>query len=56
MSRKVLAVNENNFSESIMKLNQFADVLVFKKVKIMYHKTTLMGKKGEKKFEILENF
>ena len=45
MSGKILAVDENKFSESIMKLNQFADVLVFRKAENMHNKTTLMGKK-----------
>ena len=27
-----------------MKLNQFADVLIFKKVQNMYHKTTQLGR------------
>ena len=31
-----------------MKLNQSADILVFKKAQNMHHKTTLMGKKLKK--------
>ena len=39
-----------------MKLNQFADVLVFKKPLNMHHKTTLKRKKRKKtyKFELIE--
>ena len=36
---------KNKFSESIKKLYQFADVLVFKKALNMHHKTTLIGRK-----------
>ena len=41
-----------------MKLNQFADVLVFKKALNMHHKTTLMGRNEKKtyKFELIGKF
>ena len=36
---------KDNFSESIKKLNQLADVLVVKKAYNVHHETNLMGKK-----------